>query len=127
VAAALTAAGPEAIPAAALSEGSLFSSLGMAGMLGSALGAGGPTVVGAGIRNRMTPIKDLKDKNSPEHLKRLVAQISEKPETVQHHNVDQEGLDTLLEQLAKKPGIHAVHLKKAKSKVIPSEEAQLGL
>jgi PPE-repeat protein len=125
VAAALTAAGPEAIPAAALGEGSLFSSMGMAGMLGSALGAGGPTVVRAGIRNRMTPIKDLKDKNSPEHLKRLVAQISEKPETVQHHNVDQEGLDALLEQLAKKPGIHAVHLKKAKSKVIPSEEAQL--
>jgi PPE-repeat protein len=126
VAAALTAAGPEAIPAAALGEGSLFSSMGMAGMLGSALGAGGPTVVGNNIRNRMTPIKDLKDKNSPEHLKRLVAQISEKPETVQHHNVDQEGLDALLEQLAKKPGIHAVHLKKGKSKVIPSEEAQLG-
>ncbi|WAJ42630.1 PPE family protein [Mycobacterium sp. Aquia_216] len=126
VAAALTAAGPEAIPAAALGEGSLFSSMGMAGMLGSAMGAGGPTVVRAGIRNRMTPIKDLKDKNSPEQLKRLVAQISEKPETVQHHNVDQEGLDALLEQLAKKPGIHAVHLKKGKSKVIPSGEAQLG-
>ncbi|MEE6138335.1 PPE family protein [Mycobacterium sp. 050128] len=126
VAAALTAAGPEAVPAAALSEGSLFSSLGMAGMLGSALGAGGPTVVNAGVRNRMKPLKDLKDKNSPEHLKRLVAQISEKPETVQHHNVDQEGLDALLEQLAKKPGIHAVHLKKGKSKVIPSEDAQIG-
>ncbi len=126
VAAALTAAGPEAIPAAALGGGSLFSSMGMAGMLGSAMGSGGPTVVRAGIRNRMTPIKDLKDKNSPEHLKRLVAQISEKPETVQHHNVDQEGLDALLEQLAKKPGIHAVHLKKGKPKVIPSEEVQLG-
>ncbi|MEM6106789.1 PPE family protein [Mycobacterium sp. 050272] len=126
VAAALTAAGPEAIPAAALGEGSLFSSLGMAGMLGSAMGAGGPTVVNASVRNRMKPLKDLKDKNSPEHLKRLVAQISEKPETVQHHNVDQEGLDALLEQLAKKPGIHAVHLKKGKSKVVPSEEAQLG-
>jgi PPE-repeat protein len=126
VAAALTAAGPEAIPAAALSEGSLFSSLGMAGMLGSAMGAGGPTVVNASIRNRMKPLKDLKDKNSPEHLKRLVAQISEKPETVQHHNVDEKGLDALLEQLAKKPGIHAVHLKKGKSKVIPSGDAQLG-
>lgn len=125
VAAALTAAGPEAIPAAALGEGSLFSSMGMAGMLGSAMGAGGPTVVGAGIRNRMTPLKDLKDKNSPEHLKRLVAQISEKPETVQHHNVDQEGLDNLLEQLAKKPGIHAVHLKKRKSQIIPTEEVQI--
>ncbi|OBH17420.1 PPE family protein [Mycobacterium sp. E3247] len=126
VAAALSAAGPEAVPAAALGEGGLFSSMGMAGMLGSALGAGGPTVVGAGVRNRMKPIKDLKDPQSPEQLKRLVAQISEKPETVQHHNVDQEGLDALLEQLAKKPGIHAVHLKKGdKAKVVP-DAAQLG-
>src|SRR6202012_3190568 len=51
VAAALSAAGPDAVPAAALGEGSLFSSMGLAGMLGSALGSGGPTVVGAGIRN----------------------------------------------------------------------------
>ncbi|HEX5254275.1 MAG TPA: PPE family protein [Mycobacterium sp.] len=126
VAAALSAAGSEAVPAAALGQGSLFSSMGLAGMLGSAVGSGGPTVARAGVRNRMTPIKDLKDKQSPEQLKRLVAQISEKPETVQHHNVDQENLDALLEQLAKKPGIHAVHLKKGdKSKVIPAD-AQLG-
>ncbi|GAB1816443.1 PPE family protein [Mycobacterium sp. MUNTM1] len=126
VAAALSAAGAEAVPAAALGQGSLFSSMGLAGMLGSAVGAGGPTVARAGVRNRMAPLKDLKDKQSPEQLKRLVAQISEKPETVQHHNVDQENLDALLEQLAKKPGIHAVHLKKGdKPKVIPAD-AQLG-
>lgn len=125
VASALSA-GTEAVPAAALGQGSLFSSMGLAGMLGSAVGAGGPTVARAGVRNRMTPIKDLKDKQSPEQLKRLVAQISEKPETVQHHNVDQENLDALLEQLAKKPGIHAVHLKKGdKSKIIPAD-AQSG-
>ncbi|MEE2855496.1 MAG: PPE family protein [Actinomycetota bacterium] len=126
VAAALSAAGPEAVPAAALGQGSLFSSMGLAGMLGSAAGSGGPTVARAGVRNRMTPIKDLKDKQSPEQLKRLVAQISEKPDTVQHHNVDQENLDALLEQLAKKPGIHAVHLKKGeKSKVVPTN-TQIG-
>jgi len=126
VAAALSAAGPDAVPAAALGEGSLLSSMSVAGMLGSALGAGGPTVVRAGVRGRLTPIKDLKDKKSPEQLKRLVAQISEKPESVQHHTVDQEGLDNLLEQLAKKPGIHAVHLSKGdKPKVVPSE-AQSG-
>ncbi|HWY01634.1 MAG TPA: PPE family protein, partial [Mycobacterium sp.] len=85
VAAALSAAGPDAVPAAALGEGSLLSSMSVAGMLGSALGAGGPTVVRAGVRGRLTPIKDLKDKKSPEQLKRLVAQISEKPESVQHH------------------------------------------
>ncbi len=83
-------------------------------------------MVRGGVRNRMTAIKDLKDKQSPEQLKRLVAQISEQPESVQHHNVDQENLDALLEQLAKKPGIHAVHLKKGdKSKVLPAD-AQLG-
>lgn len=126
VAAALSAAGSEAVPAAALGEGSLFSSMGLAGMLGSALGSGGPTVVRGGVRNRMAAIKDVKDRQSPEQLKRLVAQISEKPDSVQHHNVDQENLDALLEQLAKKPGIHAVHLKKGdKSKVLPPE-AQLG-
>jgi PPE-repeat protein len=127
VASALSAAGPGAVPAAALGEGSLLSSMSLAGMVGSALGAGAPTVVGrSGVRGRLTPLKDIKDKTSPEHLKRVVAQISEKPESVQHHNVDQEGLDSLLEQLSKKPGIHAVHLRKGdKPQVVPSD-AQLG-
>jgi PPE-repeat protein len=127
VAAALSAAGPEAVPAAALGAGGLLNSMSAAGMLGSALGAGAPSALGrTGVRGRIAPLKDLKDKNSPEHLKRLVAQISEKPESVQHHNVDQEGLDALLEQLSKKPGIHAVHLKKGdKPQVVPSD-AQLG-
>ncbi|WP_407687672.1 PPE family protein [Mycobacterium sp. HUMS_1102779] len=122
VAAALTAAGPEAVPAAALGEGGLLSSMSVAGMLGSAFGAGAPTVANrAGVRGRLTPLKELKDGTSPEKLKKVVAQISEKPESVQHHNVDQEGLDALLEQLARKPGIHAVHLSKGKPKVVPSE------
>jgi PPE-repeat protein len=126
VASALSAAGPEAVPAAALGEGSLLSSMSVAGMLGSALGAGAPTAVRAGVRGRLTPLKDLKGATSPEKLKQVVAQISEKPESVQHHTVDQDGLDALLEQLAKKPGIHAVHLsKRGKAKVVPSD-AQIG-
>ena len=127
VAAALSAAGPEAVPAAAIAESGMFSSMPAAGMLGSAIGAGAPTVVAnSGVRGRLTPLKDLKNKQSPEQLKRLVAQISEKPESVQHHTVDQAGLDSLLEQLAKKPGVHAVHLSKgSKAKVVPSD-TQLG-
>lgn len=123
VAAALSAAGPDAVSATALGEGSLLSSMSLAGMAGSALGAGGPSAFNrGGIRGRLTPLKELKDKDSPEKLKRLVAQISEKPESVQHHNVDQEGLDSLLEQLSKKPGIHAVHLSKGnKPKIVPSD------
>jgi PPE-repeat protein len=123
VAAALSASGPEAVPAAAIMEGSMFSSMPAAGMLGSAIGAGAPTVAASsGVRGRLTPLKDLKNKQSPEQLKRLVAQISEKPESVQHHTVDQDGLDSLLEQLAKKPGVHAVHLSKSgKAKVLPRD------
>jgi PPE-repeat protein len=125
VAAALSASGPEAIPAAAIAEGSMFSSMPAAGMLGAAIGAGAPTVVAnSGVRGRLTPLKDLKNKQSPEQLKRLVAQISEKPESVQHHTVDQDDLESLLEQLAKKPGVHAVHLKGGKAKVVPPD-AQL--
>ncbi|BBZ44146.1 PPE family protein [Mycobacterium parmense] len=126
VAAALSAAGPDAVPAAALGQGGLLSSMSLAGMLGSAMGAGGPDALNrVGVRGRIPKMKELKDAHSPEKLKRLVAQISEKPESVQHHNTDQENLDALLEQLSKKPGIHAVHLKKKKSQVVPSE-VQLG-
>jgi PPE-repeat protein len=123
VAAALSAAGPEAVPAAVLGESGLLSSMSMAGMLGSAVGGGAPTAVArSGVRGRLTAFKDLKDKHSPEQLQRLVAQISEKPESVQHHAVDQDGLDNLLEQLSKKPGIHAVHLTKGdKAKGVPPE------
>jgi len=127
VAAALSAAGPDAVPAAALGEGGLLSSASLAGMLGAAAGAGAPDVAKrAGVRGRLTPLKDLKDSTSPEKLKRLVAQISEKPESVQHHRVDQEGLDSLLEQLAKKPGIHAVHLSKGDKPTVVPSDAQLG-
>ena len=125
VAAALSAGGPEAVSPAAIAEGSMLSSMPAAGMLGSAIGAGGPTVVAnSGVR-RLTPLKDLKGNQSPEQLKRLVAQISAKPESVQHHTVDQDGLDSLLEQLATKPGVHAVHLSKSKAKVVPPD-SQLG-
>ncbi|OBK10382.1 PPE family protein [Mycobacterium asiaticum] len=127
VAAALSAAGPEAVPAAELGAGSLLSSASLAGMAGSALGAAVPgAAAGTGARSRLTPVRDLNDLKSPEMLKRMVAQISERPESVQHHTVDQEGLDSLLEQLAKKPGIHAVHLAKpAKTSVVPPD-ARLG-
>ena len=115
------------MPAAALGESGLLSSMAVAGMLGSAVGGGAPTAVArGGARGRLTAFKDLKDKHSPEQLQRLVAQISEKPESVQHHAVDQDGLDALLEQLSKKPGIHAVHLTKGdKAKVVP-QEGKLG-
>ncbi|OBK29726.1 hypothetical protein A5634_17850 [Mycobacterium asiaticum] len=126
VATALSGAGPEAVSAAELGAGSLLSSMSLAGMAGSAFGAGAPSpLAGSAVRSGLKPVKDLKDLRSPEKLKRMVAQISERPETVQHHTVDQDGLDSLLEQLAKKPGIHAVHVAKSAARVVPPD-AQLG-
>jgi PPE-repeat protein len=123
VAAALSASGPEAVPAAALSQAGLLGSMSVAGMLGSAFGAGAPSALSHnGARSRLAALKDLKGIDSEDGLRHLVAQIAEKPETVQHHTVDQEGLDALLEQLSAKPGVHAVHLsKKDKSKVLPPD------
>ncbi|SRX95236.1 PPE family protein PPE33 [Mycobacterium tuberculosis H37Rv] [Mycobacterium shimoidei] len=127
VAAALSAAGPQTVPAAALGEGALLSSASAAGMLGSAVGAGAPSALSStGVRARLAPFKDLKDRHTPEQLKQLVAQISDKPESVQHHSVDQDGLDSLLEQLSKKPGIHAVHLTKGGKGRVVQPDARLG-
>lgn len=122
VAAALSAAGPEAVPAAALGQGDLLSSMSLAGMAGSGLGAGSPDALArTGAKSRLTPVADLKALKTPEALQRLVAQISDKPGSVQHHTVEREGLDDLLEQLSKKPGIHAVHLASDKPRVLPSD------
>lgn len=127
VAAALSAAGPEAVPAAELGQGSLLSSMSLAGMAGSAVAAGAPSALAPrGVRSQLTPVKDFSELKSPEKLQRLVAQISEQPESVQHHTVDQEGLDTLLAQLSKKPGIHAVHLSKGEKRQVVPSDAQLG-
>jgi hypothetical protein len=50
------------------------------------------------------------DSLTSERLKRALAEMSQKPESVQHWHTDQANLDNLLGRLSKKPGIHAVHL-----------------
>ena len=40
---------------------------------------------------------------------RALAELPQKPESVQHWHTDNAHLDSLLDQLSKKPGIHAVH------------------
>jgi hypothetical protein len=86
-------------------------------MAGSAVGAAVPRIVGAaggkgdGATNRR---KKIKDSDSPHNLQRLVAQMAEKPDSVQHWHTDSENLDELLAVLRQKPGTHAVHLKTGK-------------
>jgi hypothetical protein len=44
----------------------------------------------------------------PDKLKRVLAELSQKPESVRQWHTAKTHLETLLDQLSKKPGIHAV-------------------
>lgn len=103
---------------AVIAEGSggLFSQLALAGMAGSALGGAAPTAVAGGAGRVGRPLAADKDDKKPDKLGRVLAEMSQKPESVQHWHTDEVQLESLLAQLSKKPGIHAVHLsKKGKS------------
>jgi PPE-repeat protein len=119
VAAVLSGTSPSAIPAAAVGRGSLFGGMAVAGMAGGALGAALPrALAGVGAKERVASMQDrkeLKNGDSPENLQRLVAEMADKPESVQHWHTDPEHLDELLADLRQKPGTHAVHVKNGKS------------
>jgi hypothetical protein len=83
----------------------------LAGMAGSALGAAAPRVVTGAVAKVGRPTGD-KENKTPEKLKRALAEMSQTPESVQHWHTDEAHLESLLAQLSKKPGMHAVHLKK---------------
>ncbi len=117
VAAVLSSTSEGAIGAAEVSEGSFFCGMAVAGMAGGALGAALPRAVpGVGGRERGTSTKkgaNLKDSDAPENLQRVVADMAENPDRVQHWHTDPDHLDGLLAELRKKPGTHAVHVKTA--------------
>ena len=121
VASVLSGAAEGAVPAAAVSQGTFFGGMAAAGMVGGAVGAAVPrgAVAGAGFK-RGAPVKDgkrLKDGDSSDNLQRVVADMAEKPESVQHWHTDPDHLDELLAELRLKPGTHAVHVKNGKSKM----------
>jgi hypothetical protein len=62
----------------------------------------------------------------PVKLDDVIAKLQKQPEAVQHWNVDKDGLDTLLDQLSKKPGIHAVHVSNGDKPKVTLPDAQLG-
>jgi PPE-repeat protein len=111
-----------AAAAAADSAGSLFGRMALAGLAGSALGGAVPRArAGTGARGEGRPASD-KESKTPEKLKRVLAELSQKPESVQHWHTDKAHLESLLDQLSKKPGVHAVHLSATnKPKPTPSK------
>jgi PPE-repeat protein len=108
----LQSTGVGAAPAAVVDgSGSLFGGMALAGMAGSALGAAAPRAVTGAVAKVGRPTVD-KESQTPEKLKRALAEMSQTPESVQHWHTDEAHLESLLAQLSKKPGMHAVHLKK---------------
>lgn len=91
------------------SAGTALVQLALAGVAGSALGRTVPRAVSPPVI-RGGPPTSGKDSQTPEKLKRALAELSQKPESVQHWHTDKAHLETLLDQVSKKPGIHAVHV-----------------
>jgi PPE-repeat protein len=106
---ALPAAGAGGAPMAGV--GGLLNPAALGALTGGALGAPGSQLInGANIRGSAG--KGGKGQ-APVQLDRVIAQLQKQKDTVQHWQIDEAGLDDLLEELSKKPGFHAVHLKKA--------------
>lgn len=112
-----------AAPAAGI-PGSLLGHMALGSLTGGALGAVTPEVVsGRGARVRAGGAVKTAE---PVKLDDVIAKLQKQPEAVQHWNVDKAGLDALLDQLSKKPGIHAVHVYSGGKPKVTLSDAQLG-
>ncbi len=65
-------------------------------------------------------------RTQPVKLDRIIAQLQEMPDQVQHWNVDEAGLDDLVAQLRTTPGVHAVHVNDEPTPAAAHPESQLG-
>lgn len=110
------AAGPTVVASAS----GLAGEIALAAMAGSALGGAVPRgITGTALRGVGRRASD-EGADTPDKLKTVLAELQQAPEAVQHWHTDKAHLESLLDQLAKKPGVHAVHLSSAeKSKATP--------
>ena len=117
---AATAAPTMDLPLGALNQATLGSAA------GGALGSPASRVVSStGVRAKVTAPARTK---GPIPLDKVIAQLQEQPDQVQHWNVDEAGLDELVAKLSTKPGIHAVHLSADDKSAAPvaKTESRLG-
>ncbi|BBX61495.1 putative PPE family protein PPE33 [Mycobacterium saskatchewanense] len=96
-----------AAPAAGLAD--LFNSAATAGSFaGGALGT--PLANVASRTTRVQPAPSTAKRKAPVALDRVIAQLQEQPDVVQHWTVSESELDDLVAELSMKPGVHAVHV-----------------
>jgi PPE-repeat protein len=88
---------------------SLLNQSTMGSLTGGALGSPASRVVSStGVRPKVVPAGERS--KGPVKLDKVIAQLQQAPDSVQHWSVDEAGLDELVAKLSTKPGIHAVHL-----------------
>jgi PPE-repeat protein len=93
---------------------SLLNQSTMGSLTGGALGSPASRVVSStGVRPKVLPAGERS--KGPVKLDKVIAQLQEAPDSVQHWSVDEAGLDELVARLSTKPGIHAVHLTDGKA------------
>lgn len=108
-----------AAPTVTAGAGSL-GQMALASLAGSALGGAVPRAVSGSTARGLGRRSSDNDAKTPDKLKTVLAELQEAPESVQHWHTDKAHLESLLDQLSKKPGVHAVHLSSAdKSKATP--------
>lgn len=112
----VAAAAAADIPAGLINEATLGS------LAGGALGSPASRVVSStGIQTRAITGER---RQGPVKLDRIIAQLQEMPDQVQHWNVDEAGLDDLVAKLRTTPGVHAVHV--TEGEAIAVEPSKLG-
>ncbi len=115
----LPATSVAAAPMADLATGALGAGA-MGSLAGGALGGSAPRITS--VRGRSTG----NGKNAPVKLDRVLAKLQQSRDEVQHWQVDQAGLDDLLDELSKKPGFHAVHVAPGGDAPASTPESSLG-
>jgi PPE-repeat protein len=109
----LAAAPATDIPIGLFNQGTLGS------LTGGALGSPAARVVSStGVRAKVTPAGERS--KGPVKLDKVIAQLQEQPDQVQHWTVNEAGLDDLVARLSTKPGIHAVHLAADEKAIAPA-------
>ncbi len=109
-----------AAPTVAATVSGLSGEMALAGLAGGTLGGALPRGITGGAVRGLGRRASENDTKTPDKLKAVLAELQETPEAVQHWHTDKAHLESLLDQLSKKPGVHAVHLSSAdKSKATP--------
>lgn len=105
--------------------GGLVNEATLGSLAGGALGSPASRIVSStGIRQ--TRVATGERRTTPVKLDRIIAQLQEMPDQVQHWNVDEAGLDELVAKLRTTPGVHAVHVNDELEDAVTSTEPQLG-